>query len=764
MLKHNLGYPRIGIQRELKKACEAYWYNKIDSNKLFEIGKKIRKENWKIQEKSGLDLIPCNDFSFYDHVLDMSLLLGCIPDPYLSIPIINEKIDLYFSMARGFQKNGWDVKAMEMTKWFNTNYHYIVPEFHKNQKFHIFSNKIFDEFEEIKKEIKSIPKPVLIGPITYLFLGKEKENSFHRMDLIENLIPVYIQIIKKLKNQGSTWIQIDEPILVLDLSQKEIEAFQYAYQEISKLCSEVNILLTSYFDGILENISLIKDISIQALHIDVIEDPGQLEFILDFLMEKKMILSLGLINGRNIWKNNYVHSIKKIERSIELLGDKRVMIAPNSSLLHIPIDIEYEYSIPNDIKEIICFAKQKIYELSDLENILKGNKDILLKNFDLLEKAKTSSFIHDTKIKERVRKIKENDIKRKSSFKIRQKKQHEKFNFPFFPTTTIGSFPQTKEIRILRSKLRKKELSKKEYENKIQELIVEVIRKQEEINLDVLVHGEFERNDMVEFFSEKLKGFISTDNGWVQSYGSRCVKPPVIYGDVGRIGEMTVDWICFAQSKTKKLMKGMLTGPVTILQWSFVRDDQPISTTAYQIALAIRDEVKSLEDSGIRIIQIDEPALREGLPLKKKDWTSYFNWSIKAFRIASSGVKDETQIHTHMCYSEFNDILKPISDLDADVITIETSRSKMELLKGFSEFSYPNEIGPGVYDIHSPRIPTVEEILDLIKKASNKIPIRNIWINPDCGLKTRKWNEVIKSLKNMTEAAKIARKKMDQLI
>ncbi|WP_113738538.1 5-methyltetrahydropteroyltriglutamate--homocysteine S-methyltransferase [Blattabacterium clevelandi] len=759
MLKHNLGYPRIGIQRELKKYCEFYWSNKIGLKNLLNIGYKIRKKNWVTQENAGLDLIPCNDFSFYDHVLDMSFLLGSIPKSYSLIPMKHD-IDLYFSMARGVQKDGWDIKAMEMTKWFNTNYHYIVPEFYKNQKFYILSQKIFNEFEEVSKVIKKIPKPVLIGPVTYLFLGKEKENSFHRMDLIENIVPVYIQIIKKLKDQGATWIQIDEPILVLDLSQKEIEAFQYAYQEISKICSKINILLTSYFDGISENIFLLKNLSIPALHIDVIEDPKQLEIILDFLIDKKTILSLGLIDGRNIWKNNYVHSIKKIEKAIKLLGEKRVMIAPNCSLLHIPIDIGSEHSIPMDIKEKMSFAKQKIYELIDLENIIKGNHSILIKNLNFLEKTQTSFIFHDKKVKERVIKIKDKDIKRKSPFNIRQKKQHQKFNLPLFPTTTIGSFPQTKEIRNLRSKFRKKKLSKEEYEKKIKEFIIDVIRKQEKINLDVLVHGEFERNDMVEFFSEKLKGFISTENGWVQSYGSRCVKPPIIYGDISRISDMTVKWICFAKSKTDKLMKGMLTGPVTILLWSFVRNDQPISTTAYQIAWAIRDEVESLEKSGIKIIQIDEPAIREGLPLKKKDWDTYFNWAIKAFRLSSSGVEDETQIHTHMCYSEFNDILKHIADLDADVITLETSRSRMELLKAFSKFSYPNEIGPGVYDIHSPRIPTVEEIFDLIQKASNRIPIRNIWINPDCGLKTRKWDEVIKSLKNMTESARIARKKL----
>ncbi|WP_185857879.1 5-methyltetrahydropteroyltriglutamate--homocysteine S-methyltransferase [Blattabacterium cuenoti] len=764
MLKHNLGYPRIGVRRELKKACEAYWSNKINSHTLFQVGKNIRKENWKIQEKAGLDLIPCNDFSFYDHVLDMSLLLGVIPESYLSIPVIHNNIDLYFSMARGFQKNEWDIKAMEMTKWFNTNYHYIVPEFSKNHKFSIFSNKIFDELEESKKVLKSIQKikPVLIGPISYLFLGKEKEKSFHRMDLVENIIPIYIKIIKKLKDEGVNWIQLDEPILVLDMSEKDKKVFKYAYGEISKFCSGINIMLTSYFDGISENISLLQEISVQALHIDLVEDSNQLEKILSFFSKKsKMILSLGLIDGRNIWKNNYAYSINKIEKSIEMIGENRIMIAPNCSLLHVPIDIEYENSIPINIKNRMSFARQKIYELNDLEKIVKGDKSVLLNNIDLLEKS--SYIFYDQKIRERANQIKDQDIKRDNPFYIRQEKQKKKFNLPLFPTTTIGSFPQTKEIRNLRKRFRNNELSRDKYDEKIKNFIIDVIQKQEEIDLDVLVHGEFERTDMVEYFSNKLKGILSTENGWVQSYGSRCVKPPIIYGDVTRIEDMTVKWICFAQSKTKKLMKGMLTGPVTILQWSFVRDDQPISHTAYQIAWAIREEVLSLEKNGIQIIQIDEPAIREGLPLKKKDFKSYFDWAIKAFRLSSSGVKDETQIHTHMCYSEFNDIFEHIANMDADVITIETSRSKMELLKAFSIFSYPNEIGPGVYDIHSPRIPTVEEIFDLIEKASKRLPIKNIWINPDCGLKTRKWKEVLQSLHNMTKAAKIARNKFINL-
>ncbi|WP_185882862.1 5-methyltetrahydropteroyltriglutamate--homocysteine S-methyltransferase [Blattabacterium cuenoti] len=759
MLKHNLGFPRIGNKRELKKACEDYWSKKINLDSLLRVGKKIKKYNWKIQESSGLDLIPCNDFSFYDHVLDMSFLLGVIPEYFLSIPMKNE-VDLYFSMARGFQKKTWDIQAMEMTKWFNTNYHYIVPEFEQQQKFSIFSNKIFEEVQELKNFLHSTKKikPVLIGPVTYLFLGKEKNELFQKMDLIDNIIPIYIDILNKLSYIGIEWIQLDEPILSLDLSKKEIDILQYAYKEFSLKCSSVNILLTTYFEGISDNIfSIIENRCIKALHIDLIENSNQLNTILSFIKKTKIILSMGVIDGRNIWKNNYSNSIKYIEKAIQSIGFHRIMIAPSCSLLHVPIDIDDETLIHSNIKKKMAFAKQKIDELNDLEKIIKGDGRILPKNSLDLNKIQEKSNHLFKNIQKKTYNLKKEYINRKNNFLYRQNKQKKKFRLPLFPTTTIGSFPQTKEIRKLRNRFRKKELNQKEYDEQIKKYIVDVIKKQEEIDLDVLVHGEFERTDMVEYFSDQLKGIISTKNGWVQSYGSRCVKPPIIYGDVIRVFDMTTDWICYAQSHTNKLVKGMLTGPVTILQWSFVRDDQPIYETAYQIAWAIREEVLSLEKSGIQIIQIDEPALREGQPLRKKNWNFYFNWAINAFRISSSGVKDETQIHTHMCYSEFNDIIEHIVNLDADVITIESSRSKMKLLKSFSNFSYPNEIGPGMYDIHSPRIPSKEEILYLIKKACMLFPKKNIWVNPDCGLKTRNWNEVEVSLKNMTKAAKIAR-------
>ncbi|WGH27743.1 MAG: 5-methyltetrahydropteroyltriglutamate--homocysteine S-methyltransferase [Candidatus Bostrichicola ureolyticus] len=753
MLKHNLGYPRFGIKRQLKKASEKYWSGKIEQDVLFKVAKELRYEHWKIQENYGLDLIPCNDFSFYDHVLDMSFLLGVIPERY--DPLWNaskNNIDLYFAMARGYQKDNLDITAMEMTKWFDTNYHYIVPEFIYNQKFEIFCTKIFDEFTEAKQNLSKEPKPVLIGPISYLLLGKEKESNFNRIDLIKNLIPIYIEILLKLKNAGAKWIQLDEPFLIFDLSEKEKKAFIYAYKEIFKQCGELNILLTTYFECIDHNISLLIDLPFKALHIDLIKSSDKLNI---FLKNFKNILSLGIIDGRNIWKNNYTKSIKQIKKSIDVLGDERIMIAPNCSLMHIPFDISIENDIPIEIKENIAFAKQKLEELDDLYQIINGNNNLLEKNKKILKNK--SNFIHNKLVKQRVSSIKEEDMHRKNPFNIRKKLQDKNLNLPLFPTTTIGSFPQTLELRQIRSKFKKGLLTREEYNKYIENNIIKVIKCQESIGLDVLVHGEFERNDMVEYFSEYLNGFISTKNGWVQSYGSRYVKPPIIYGDVFRTQNITVNWSKFASSNTNKPMKGMLTGPITMLQWSFVRDDQPRSITAQQIALAIRDEVEALEKAGIKIIQIDEPAIREGLPLNKKDWNNYLSWAIKAFKISSCGVKDETQIHTHMCYSEFNDIIDHIVNMDVDVITIETSRSQMKLLKAFKKFKYPNGIGPGVYDIHSTRIPSREEIFSLIKELRLYLPIENIWINPDCGLKTRKWNETIQSLKNMVEAAKLAR-------
>jgi 5-methyltetrahydropteroyltriglutamate--homocysteine methyltransferase len=759
MLKNNLGYPRVGANRELKKASELYWAGKTGKQELFAAARAIREQNWRLQLEAGIDLIPCNDFSYYDQVLDTSLMLGVIPQRYtqvLSKNQDNSEIDLYFAMARGYQKDGLDLTAMEMTKWFDTNYHYIVPEFTANQQFRIFSDKVFEEFNLAKKSIGSNPKTVLLGPVTYLLLGKEKEQGFEKIDLIKNLVPVYIEILKKLKSYGAEWVQLDEPFLALDLTQKEKEAYTYAYKEIRKATGGLNLMVATYFESLHENTPLALSLQINALHIDLVRAPQQLDKVLS-LIPDNLILSLGVVDGRNIWKNDYIRSLGYIKNAVAAIGSERVMIAPSCSLLHTPFDLDLETTINPEIKNWMAFAKQKLNEVNELSQIIEGNNDLLQANLKAISSRNISKLIHKQEVKQRTAAITDADADRVSQFAERQKIQQQTFGLPLFPTTTIGSFPQTDDIRQLRAKLKKGDLTQQQYDIEIAKATIDAIRWQEEIGLDVLVHGEFERNDMVEYFGELLDGFLFTKNGWVQSYGSRCVKPPVIYGDVSRPADMTVKWTSFAQANTNKLMKGMLTGPVTILQWSFVRDDQPRSVTTNQIALAIRDEVVALEQAGIKVIQIDEPAIREGLPLRKADWATYLDWAVKAFRISAAGVRDETQIHTHMCYSEFNDIIKHIADMDADVITIETSRSQMELLEAFADFKYPAEIGPGVYDIHSPRVPTVAEMVSLLEKAADLLPVGNIWVNPDCGLKTRKWPETKVALQNMVDAAKAAR-------
>lgn len=761
MLKNNLGLPRIGSKRELKKSCEQYWSGKISQEELIETGYQVRKHNWEMQLNAHIDLIPSNDFSFYDHVLDMSLATGNIPERYSKIFTKNNfELDLYFAMARGYQKDGVDITAMEMTKWFDTNYHYIVPEFSKHQKFHLFSNKIINEFEESKIILGKASKPVLIGPISYLLLGKEKEKGFHRLDLLADLLPVYLEIFEQLEKRGLEWIQLDEPFLVMDLTDKEKEAYKFCYNNFHNRFPKIKILIATYFEGLNDNTSLAASLPVSALHIDLVSAPHQLDDVLNCI-PKELSLSLGVVNGRNIWKNNYSNSIELINKAVEKIGADRVMIAPTSSLLHVPVDLEYENKLDPEIKNWLAFSKQKLNEIDELYKIIvEKDESLFKKNQEAIKSRNSSSLIHDKIVKQNTAAISESDIVRKGNYKTRREKQRKQINLPLFPTTTIGSFPQTNEIRQLRHKLKTGELSFDQYEKEIESAIEDLISWQEKIGLDVLVHGEYERNDMVEYFGEMLEGFAFTENGWVQSYGSRCVKPPVIYGDIKRTKDMTVKWTKFAQSKTKKPVKGMLTGPITILQWSFVRDDQPRSETALQIAVAIRGEVSALEKAGIKIIQIDEPAIREGLPLRRSGWQNYLDWAVKAFRAASSSVNDETQIHTHMCYSEFNDIIKSIAEMDADVITIETSRSQMELLDAFVNFKYPNEIGPGVYDIHSPRVPAVDEILSLLKKASSLLPVQNLWVNPDCGLKTRKWIETEAALKNMVEAASIMRREI----
>lgn len=772
MIAHNLGYPRIGSHRELKKTCEHYWAGKATYKNLLQTGKNIRQENWLIQKQAGIDLIPSNDFSFYDQVLDMSLTVNAIPKRYHDVIINknNSELDLYFAMARGYQNDGLDITAMEMTKWFDTNYHYIVPEFYKDQVFELFSTKIIDEFYEAKL-MGILTKPVLIGPVSYLLLGKEKENGFERIDLIRNLLPVYKDILKKLDKLHVQWIQFDEPFLTLDLTEKEKKAFLFVYAEIKKEFPHLKIILTTYFEGLKENTALATSLPVCALHIDLVRSPEQLDTVLS-AMPEKMSLSIGIVDGRNIWKNDYTKSLALVERSLAKLGEKRLMIAPSCSLLHTPCDLDLEKNTEKLIPEIknwMAFAKQKLSEVVTLKNLsaAETREDgamLLTENQQAIESRQTSFLIHDPAVKQRVKNIAEADVMRENPFAVRKQKQRAYLNLPLFPTTTIGSFPQTEAVRSWRSKWKKGELTQSGYDALIKEETEKAIRCQEEIGIDVLVHGEFERNDMVEYFGEQLEGYAFTSNGWVQSYGSRCVKPPVIFGDVSRPDPMTVAWSAYAQSLTPRHVKGMLTGPVTILQWSFVRDDQPRSETALQIALAIRDEVCDLEKAGIHIIQIDEPAIREGLPLRKADWQEYLEWAIKAFRISSSGVTDETQIHTHMCYSEFNDIIESIAAMDADVITIECSRSQMELLDAFADFNYPNDIGPGVYDIHSPRVPSREEMVSLMNKAKAVIPAGQLWVNPDCGLKTRHWNETKKALVEMVNAARALRSPVESSI
>jgi 5-methyltetrahydropteroyltriglutamate--homocysteine methyltransferase len=761
MLTNNLGYPRIGSNRELKKACESYWAGKISVDELLATGATIRKENWQLQVEAGIDLIPSNDFSFYDQVLDLSLTLGVIPKRYQELAKTNSTIDLYFAMARGSQKDGQDVVAMEMTKWFDTNYHYIVPEFTKDQEFKLFSEKLINEFKEANA-LGIATKPVLIGPVTYLLLGKEKEAGFHRIDLIEKLLPVYFEILQKLENEKVEWIQFDEPFLALNLTDKERSAITYVYTEINKRFPKIKLILANYFDCFGENLDTVLALPVHTLHLDLVRCHSQLDDILESgQLSANVNLSLGVVDGRNIWKNDFKKSLALIKKATDALGENRILIAPSCSLIHSPCDLELETNnatLTPEIKQWLAFAKQKTEEIVLLKYFASNEIDIsnsirFEENTIANENRKTSKLIHNDAVKNRVASITTGDDQRQNPFSIRREKQIDVLNLPLFPTTTIGSFPQTAEVRSWRAKFKKGVLNQQQYDDLLQKETEETIRFQEETGIDVLVHGEFERNDMVEYFGEQLDGFTFTKNGWVQSYGSRCVKPPVIYGDVSRPNPMTVKWSAFAQSLTPKWVKGMLTGPVTILQWSFVRNDQPRSETCTQIALAIRDEVVDLENAGIKIIQIDEPAIREGLPLRKEEWVTYLDWAVKAFRISASGVKDDTQIHTHMCYSEFNDIIQNIADMDADVITIECSRSQMELLDAFADFNYPNEIGPGVYDIHSPRVPSSTEMVKLLEKASAVIPVDQLWVNPDCGLKTRHWDETKKALIEMVAAA-----------
>ncbi len=757
---HNLGFPRIGAQRELKKALEAYWRKEIDQAALFETGRKLRQKHWQIQDQSGIEWLPVGDFSWYDTVLDMSVMLGVVPERFQATGEAFD-LDTYFRMARGRAPSGQPAPACEMTKWFDTNYHYLVPELTMDQRFELSSEKLFDEVTEAT-ELGYKAKPVLLGPLSYLWLGKVKGEHFNKLDLIEKLLPVYGEILNKLKAQGVEWVQLDEPILALDLPQEWRQAFESVYTRLQ--VRGLNKLLATYFGPLKENLKLACSLSVEGLHIDAVRAADELINVLSWLPAYK-VLSLGIIDGRNIWRADLDALLKTLHPVQERLG-ARLWLAPSCSLLHVPVDLEQEGKLAPEIANWLAFAVQKLNELNTLKQALDYGPDSCTQALSEARQAvssrQTSALIHKPQVKQRCAEITPEMTQRHSSFEIRIRQQQARLKLPLLPTTTIGSFPQTDEIRQARRKYKSGQLSETEYQTFMRNEIDLVIKRQEQIGLDVLVHGEPERNDMVEYFGELLEGFAFSQYGWVQSYGSRCVKPPIIFGDISRPKAMTVSWSLYAQSKTEKVMKGMLTGPVTILNWSFVRDDQSRAETCQQLALALRDEVCDLEQAGIKIIQIDEAALREGLPLRRSDWQHYLDWAINAFKITASGVADETQIHTHMCYSEFNDIMPAIAEMDADVITIETSRSDMELLEAFENFDYPNDIGPGVYDIHSPNVPTIESMTELMHKAMEHIPAERLWVNPDCGLKTRGWPEVNRALVNMVGAAIFLRSRFDQ--
>lgn len=751
---HNLGFPRIGRDRELKKAQEAFWKGELDEAGLRAVGRELRATHWQLQKEAGLDLLPVGDFAWYDQVLTQSLMLGVIPERFRSQGDARPNLQTLFAMARGVSAEGVDTRALEMTKWFDTNYHYLVPEFTAEQAFALSWHQLFEEVEEARALGYAI-KPVLLGPLSYLWLGKTKGSDFDKLSLLEALLPVYGEVFQRLASQGVEWVQIDEPILALDLPADWKSAFEVAYNRLQS--TPLKKLVASYFGGLEDNLGLAVSLPVDGLHVDLVRAPDQLPTLLDRLPAYK-VLSLGLVNGRNVWRCDLEKALGLLRQAEQRLGAERVWVAPSCSLLHSPVDLDREDSLDDELKSWLAFAVQKCHEVAVLAKALREPEandvaQALAESHKVQQSRASSPRIHKSEVQQRLANIKPEDSRRKSPFAERIALQHERLQLPLLPTTTIGSFPQTADIRAARRAFRQGQLDEAQYTESMQKEIVHAIQEQERLGLDVLVHGEPERNDMVEYFAEQLDGYAFTRFGWVQSYGSRCVKPAVIYGDLSRPKAMTVDWITFAQQQTDKVMKGMLTGPVTMLMWSFGREDISRKEQARQLAMAIRDEVVDLEAAGIKIIQIDEAAFREGLPLRHSQWQEYLDWATESFRLTACGVEDKTQIHTHMCYSEFNDVIESIAAMDADVITIETSRSDMELLDAFEKFAYPNEIGPGVYDIHSPRVPSTEEIVALLRKAMQRIPAQRLWVNPDCGLKTRAWPEVEAALTDMVEAA-----------
>ncbi len=759
-LSHSLGFPRIGRDRELKKGLEAYWKGELNEAGLQAVGRELRANHWQIQKDAGIDLLPVGDFAWYDQVLTHSLTFGVIPQrfrPHSGKPTL----DTLFGMARGVSQNtccgaahGQSTSAQELTKWFDTNYHYLVPEFSAEQQFALSWEQLFDEVDEAHSLGHKV-KPVLLGPLTYLWLGKTKGSDFDRLDLLERLLPLYGEILQRLATQGVEWVQIDEPILALDLPQDWKNAFERAYNILQREPGKK--LIATYFGGLEDNLGLAASLPVDGLHIDLVRAPEQFPSILDRLPAYK-VLSLGVVNGRNVWRTDLEKALSILQQAQERLGD-RLWVAPSCSLLHSPVDLGREDQLDDELQSWLAFAVQKCAEVAILATALNDPQNpkvqAALAQSRAVQAARArSGRIHKPAVQARLAAITAADSQRHAPFEQRIALQRARLQLPVFPTTTIGSFPQTASIRLARQAFKAGKLSAAEYTEAMHSEIRHAVKVQENLGLDVLVHGEAERNDMVEYFAEQLDGYAFTRFGWVQSYGSRCVKPAIIFGDLSRPQPMTVEWIGYAQTLTHKVMKGMLTGPVTMLMWSFPRDDISREQQAQQLALAIRDEVVDLEAAGIKIIQIDEAAFREGLPLRRAQWQAYLNWATESFRLCASGVRDETQIHTHMCYSEFNHVIESIAAMDADVITIETSRSDMELLQAFEAFDYPNDIGPGVYDIHSPRVPDSSEMVKLLRKAAQRIPAERLWVNPDCGLKTRGWVETEAALVNMVAAAR----------
>ncbi len=759
---HILGFPRIGRQRELKFALERHWRGEITQQALEETGQELRTRHWALQHAAGLDWVSVGDFAYYDQVANHIQLLGCEPARF-GFSESQPELQRYFTLARGVAPGEQHPRegqhALEMTKWFDTNYHYLVPEFGPETTFRLASQRLFAELAEARSGGHRT-KVVVLGPLSFLWLGKEKTPGFQRLSLLDQLIPVYVEILQRLKTEGADWVQVDEPILGLDLPAPWQAAFEPTYAAFSGHASPPLVLAT-YFSPLKENLALACRLPVAALHVDGIRAADELTMVAEALPDTR-ILSAGVIDGRNIWRTDLDDTLALV-RVLLQRRHGTLWLAPSCSLLHVPISLDQETALDPELRSWLAFAQEKLGELRMLAQALRGDEDPMASAWDASRQAlasrRTSRRVHNAAVTQRLLTLPQDADRRRSPFKARQILQRQRFKLPLFPTTTIGSFPQTSDIRAARAAHKRGTMDDVQYRLAMESEIAQTIRQQETLGLDVLVHGEAERNDMVEYFGEQLEGFAFSSHGWVQSYGSRCVKPPIIFGDVFRQTPMTVAWTRFAQSITQKPVKGMLTGPITILQWSFVRTDQARSQTALQIALAVRDEVCDLEQAGIGIIQIDEPALREGLPLHRDQWQAYLHWACRAFRIASCGVADDTQIHTHMCYSEFNDILPEIAALDADVITIETSRSDMDLLRGFGQFHYPNEIGPGVYDIHSPRIPSTADMLRLLDKAATVVPPEHLWVNPDCGLKTRGWPETLEALSRMVAAARQMREK-----